>query len=159
MEAVHRPTHVAGIDVRPPRIARRINPRGHARHFLVADRFLEARHASARDDRHDHAALDQIKALLARRRRCDDMRPRPRRATNDRQHVSRVVNRAKGSRHHRVAAALQRGRAGLIEDHVADAKEFGHHGNPEAEAAREHHGPHGTNAKRTKGEFENQCSR
>ena len=57
--------------------------------------------------------------------------------------------RAKGARHHQVAAALQRRRTGLVEDHVADAEQLRHHRDPEAETAREHgrsYRPHGQRA-------------
>ena len=48
-------------------------------------------------------------------------------------------------------APLTAGRAGLIEDHFADAQQRGHHADAESEAAREHEAANGMRRRATEG--------
>ena len=59
VKAIECAEHVAGIDVRPPRIRGSIRPRGDIFDFAVADRFFETRYTAARRDWNRLAAFHQ----------------------------------------------------------------------------------------------------
>jgi hypothetical protein len=103
-------------------------------------------------DRRRPALLQEIERAAPGRRDRRRLRRQIRRSEHARDQKARVLQRAEAAADHDVAAALERGRMRLLEDHVADAEQGGHHRDAEPEPAGQDRGSHRARRQRTQRE-------
>ena len=149
MKAIERAQHAGLIDVLPSRIRRRVHPCRHAFHLGIADGFFQTGHAAVPEDADRLAVLHQVHRRVTGRRRGGRQR------AHARQHERRVLDRSERAEDEHVAAARERRRSRLLENHVADAEQRRHDGDAQAESARQHGGANRPDGERSQGKAQN----